>query len=102
MAMPNSQHADPETQLEVDEMILDCLLYKATEAVLAEEHNVQCATLPADEVKVTAEIPLNLVDCMSYRTSSRWADDMVADGEGIQHFSFFSSISIQRTMPRRR
>ncbi len=62
--MAEEKRADSSTQLEVDEAILDYLLFTATQALLEDFKALKDGTLVA-LAQGAADIPLQLVDCES-------------------------------------
>lgn len=56
----HGKKADPEVQKDVEEMMLDYFLYKATEALLTERQAMRDASVPST---MEADMQLNMVDC---------------------------------------
>jgi len=65
--MAEARRAAPDTQLDVDLMILDYLLYMATKALLEERQAEKEGSALSDGAK--PDLPLQLVDC-KYPTRS--------------------------------
>ncbi|KAI9833855.1 MAG: hypothetical protein M1826_006378 [Phylliscum demangeonii] len=62
MVKAKAARADPDTLLDVDEMILDCLIYQATAAIFRERQTWQEAGAPAAVDTQPADILLQAVD----------------------------------------
>ena len=59
--------ADTELQLDVDELILDYVLYEAIKALLEERMMQRQARGPTELIRLSAETPLALVNCEQIR-----------------------------------